>query len=111
MHGDDLGCDGVEVLRAVARQLGEEGVGRRAGVGGVALGLHRPRQRRRRPPAPRRRRRRHDLQTEGAFIYDTHRNKGYSHMISIARYRVTLVVQDLGLVDLCVGTLVLQPTA
>ena len=65
MHGDNLGGDGVEVLRAVARQLGEEGVGRRARVGRVAPRLHR---RPRRELVLTRRRGRHDLGVENGRI-------------------------------------------
>ena len=58
MHGGDGGRDALQVLRAVARQLGQEGVGRGARVGRVAPGLH---HRRLAPAQRRRRRRRHHL--------------------------------------------------
>ena len=59
MHGGDGGRDALQVLRAVARQLGQEGVGRGARVGRVAPGLHH--RRLVQPAQRRRRRRRHHL--------------------------------------------------
>lgn len=65
MHGDDLGGYGVKVLRAVARQFGEERVRRGARVGRVAPRLHRhPR----RELVLTRRRGRHDLGVENGRI-------------------------------------------